>query len=84
MPISGLYCTRLKGSARRDVDALHSDFFEGYIRGVMLPQAIECVEQHQRAGHTCMVITATSEVHYSAHRSGIWYRAPHCIRSGAC
>ena len=51
----------IKGLSQGDVDALHSDFFEDYIRDVMLPQAIECVEQHQRAGHTCMVITATSE-----------------------
>ena len=51
----------ITGLSQADVDALHTDFFEGYIRGAMLPQATECVKQHQRAGHTCMVITATSE-----------------------
>lgn len=51
----------IKGLSQADVDTLHGDFFEHYILGVMLPKAIACVEQHQQAGHTCMVITATSE-----------------------
>ena len=51
----------IKGLSQADVDTLHADFFEHYILGVMLPKAIACVEQHKQAGHTCMVITATSE-----------------------
>lgn len=51
----------IKGLSQADVDTLHADFFEHYILGVMLPKAMACVEQHQQAGHTCMVITATSE-----------------------
>lgn len=52
--------TTIKGLSTREVDDLHSVFFQSHIAPFMLTKAQDCVNQHKTNGDTCLVITATS------------------------
>jgi HAD superfamily hydrolase (TIGR01490 family) len=52
--------TTIKGLSTREVDNLHSVFFQSHIAPFILPKAQDCVNQHKANGDTCLVITATS------------------------
>ncbi len=45
----------------KEVDKLHNDFMENFIKPIMLPKAKTLIEQHQSDNHLCIIITATSD-----------------------
>jgi HAD superfamily hydrolase (TIGR01490 family) len=52
--------TFLAGKTMAELEPLHNQFMSEYIEPIILPLGLELISQHQQAGHTLVIITATN------------------------